>query len=104
MHSDVIIPDNGLVKAGILGAPSAFDCLGQLWRNGHYLPVSSSIKKPPCPSYSYVGVPTGGGGAVTHWSGESESHHNTGLLANIHVHINEGVALFILTSHITNKV
>ncbi|TNN61568.1 hypothetical protein EYF80_028180 [Liparis tanakae] len=33
----------------------------QLWRNGHYLPVSSSIKKPPCPSCSCVSVPTGGG-------------------------------------------
>ncbi len=53
-HSDVISPDNGLVKAGILRAPSPFDCVGQLWRNGHYLPVSSSIKKPPCPSYPCV--------------------------------------------------
>lgn len=67
LHSDVISPDNGLVKAGILQAPSLFDCVGQLWRNGHYLPVSGSIKKhlppptPPCPSYPCVRVPTGGG-------------------------------------------
>lgn len=88
LHSDVIIPDNSLVKAGILRAPSPFDCLGQLWRNGHYLPVSSSIKKPPFPSYSCISVPTGGGtcGPVTHWSGESESNQNTGLLANMHSH------------------
>lgn len=49
LYSDVISPDNGLVKAGILGALSCFDCEGQLWRNGHYLHVSGSIKKPPLP-------------------------------------------------------
>lgn len=81
LHSDVISPDNGLVKAGILSAPSPFDCVGQLWRNGHYLPVSS-IKKPPCPSYPALGFPQGEGhGPVTHWSGESESNHNTASLA-----------------------
>lgn len=54
LYSDVISPDNGLVKAGILQAPSSFDCEGQLWRNGHYLPVSSSMKRspPPPPSFS----------------------------------------------------
>ncbi|MEQ2173769.1 hypothetical protein GOODEAATRI_000858, partial [Goodea atripinnis] len=52
-HSDVISPDKGLVKAGILQAPTSFDCEGQLWRNGHYLPVSGSIKKPPPSCHSY---------------------------------------------------
>lgn len=65
-HSDVISPDNGLVKAGILRALSAFDCVGQLWRNGHYLPVSGSIKKPPAPVTPVLRVPTGGGTCVGH--------------------------------------
>lgn len=65
-HSDVISPDNGLVKAGILRAPSAFDCVGQLWRNGHYLPVSGSIKKPPAPVTPVLRVPTGGGTCAGH--------------------------------------
>lgn len=84
MHSDVISPDNGLVKAGILRAPSLFDCVGQLWRNGHYLPVSGSIKKPPRPPphpalvTPALGFPQGEGrGPVTHWSGESDSNHNS---------------------------
>lgn len=65
-HSDVISPDNGLVKAGILRAPYAFDCMGQLWRNGHYLPVSGSIKKPPAPVAPVLRVPTGGGTCAGH--------------------------------------
>ena len=84
-HSDVISPDNGLVKAGILRAPSLFDCVGQLWRNGHYLPVSGSIKKhppasPPAspPVTPALEFPQGEGHRpVTLWPGESESNHQT---------------------------
>lgn len=80
LHSDVISPDNGLVKAGILRAPSSFDCVGQLWRNGHYLAVSGSIKKPPpAPVTPVLGFPQGEGHEpVTYWTGESESGKNTG--------------------------
>ncbi|KAI9522552.1 hypothetical protein NQZ68_034904 [Dissostichus eleginoides] len=69
------VPDNGLVKAGILRAPAPFDCVGQLWRNGHYLPVSGSIKKPPCPSYPCVRVPTGGGTWAAALSARPPSHY-----------------------------
>lgn len=84
LHSHVISTDNGLVKAGILQAPSPFDCVGQLWRNGHYLPVSGSIKKPPCPSYPSVWVPTGGGT----WAGHTllRRKWRPGSSANIHSH------------------
>ncbi|KAF3849749.1 hypothetical protein F7725_019468, partial [Dissostichus mawsoni] len=88
--ADVISPDNGLVKAGILRAPAPFDCVGQLWRNGHYLPLSGSIKKPPCPSYPCVRVPTGGGtwavyptsrGKEARWAHRRGGIHSYSLLS-----------------------